>query len=264
MNGRRCKPVYGFQLPSRIIKAGFIARSSNPVGFRGGTPPSLDLDHARQAHLNPARHVRHNRQQRFGLLAGASIEVPLVNLRGKTTDLSRLLRPLLQTSRRLLCRPCRKDLGKVGEEIRRRAVCFADRTGMIGRHFNCQEVWTARGVVDPSLTRIGAEQAMKTIVRHDGELLFRSELPNRAVVREFFEAHPGESLDELDRCRRSSMSWRGTERDDSCEPDEAKTRDAAIPHVTPLSRTNAESGSKTAWSAHAAGWRRNRPACWPR
>jgi hypothetical protein len=32
MNGRRCKPVYGFQLPSGMIKAGFIAGSGNPAG----------------------------------------------------------------------------------------------------------------------------------------------------------------------------------------------------------------------------------------
>ena len=31
MNGRQCKPLYGFQLPSRMIKAGFIAGSGNPL-----------------------------------------------------------------------------------------------------------------------------------------------------------------------------------------------------------------------------------------
>jgi hypothetical protein len=30
MNGRRCKPVYGFQLPSGTIKAGFIAGIEQP------------------------------------------------------------------------------------------------------------------------------------------------------------------------------------------------------------------------------------------
>jgi hypothetical protein len=83
---------------------------------------------------------------------------------------------------------------------------------------------TARCVVDPSLTRISAEQAMKTIVRHDGELLFRGELPNCGVVREFFEACPCENLDQFDRCRRGSASRHRTKGDDRCQRDEAKTR----------------------------------------
>jgi hypothetical protein len=102
---------------------------------------------------------------------------------------------------------------------------------MIGRHLKRQQVSTARCVLKPTLTRIGAEQLTNHIVGHDREPLVDGELPNRGVVREFSKAYPGEHVDQFDPRRLGGSNRRGTEYNESGKRNAPKARGEAMAHV---------------------------------
>src|SRR5258708_19374869 len=85
---------------------------------------------------------------------------------------------------------------------------------MVGRHFDRQYVLTARGVLDPSLARIGAEHVMQALIRHDVKPLLRSKLPNGGVARESVEANRREHANQLDHCRVAGTNRPRTKRTD--------------------------------------------------
>jgi hypothetical protein len=153
----------------------------------------------------------------------AGLPGPRSSLGGSAPNLGVLRRRLPQTGPGLRRRPCGKLQGKSGKKIRRRIIRLAYRAGMIRRHLNRQNISTARGILNPSLSRIGAEQLTNNIVGHDGELLFGGELPNRGVVREFSKAHAGEHVDQFGRGRLDGANRRGTERNESGEREAPET-----------------------------------------
>src|ERR1700733_1950575 len=107
-----------------------IKACSNDARSAADAASSWKLDLAHQAHCNSVRCVRHQRHQRFGLLARTTIEGPRIDSGTRAPDLDILRRQLLQTGPGLRPRPHGEQQGKGGKKVRRSAIGLTYCAGM--------------------------------------------------------------------------------------------------------------------------------------
>ena len=67
-----------------------------------------------------------------------------------------------------------------------------------------------------------------------GPAVENGEAANRGVVRKFFETHPGEHIDQFERCRVGSTNRHGTERNESGERSGPQARAMRVAHLSSL------------------------------